>query len=64
MSESRKHPVLPKASLRGCPSDTVAKPGDSVGQLSSVCSPVGKVRCGPRGDLHFCQVSALLQVRF
>ena len=33
--------------LRKCPSDIVAEPGDSAGQLSSVGSPVGKVRCGP-----------------
>ena len=27
-------------------------------------SPVGKVRCGPRGCQHFCQVGARLQLRF
>ena len=50
MSESR---------LRGCPSDIVAKPGDSVGQLGSVRSPVGKVKCAPRGCQRFCQVGAI-----
>ena len=52
MSESRR------------PCDIVAKPGDGVGQLNYVCSPLGKVRCGPRGCQHFCQVGAQLQLRF
>ena len=60
MLESRKHPVPP---LRKCPSDIVAKPGHSVGQLSSVRSPVGKVRSGLRGCQRFCQVGARLQLR-
>ena len=60
MLESRKHPVPP---LRKCPSDIVAKPGHSVGQLSSVRSPVGEVRSGLRGCQRFCQVGARLQLR-
>ena len=63
ISENSIHPV-PHCHLRRCLSDTVVKAMDSVGQSSSVCSPVGKVRCVPRGCQRFCQVGARLQLKF
>ena len=62
MSESRKYPVTVQPSRmpeRYCRFGIRrAKHGDSVGQLSSVRSPVGKVRRGPRACQCFCQVGA------